>query len=148
MGQPPMGHIIPRPTTGNEGAHFEDLSLRVFDGDASLRYLARHGVYPAILLLLIPLMLIAMVLGSSQTGCFLMEALPTVWCHDLSRYLGSPPLDVPQGTRTSAAVSACARPGITRHGPNLGSDAMPGIPTVARAARSIHRHGTRWTSNV
>lgn len=65
----------------------ERLELAVFEGESTLRFLARHKVPPSVLLLIPVVAITAMAIISSAEHRFTMNGLSTAWCHDMAHRL-------------------------------------------------------------
>ena len=76
--------------TGQARKPADTLELRVFDGDATLRFLAARDVAPRFLLLLAPLFVLSLVIISAADGHLTTPNLPGLWCQDAGHYLLSP----------------------------------------------------------
>jgi hypothetical protein len=75
---------------GHVGQSVDTLELRVFEGDATLRFLAARDVAPKALLLLAPVFILSLVVISAADGHLTTQDLPTLWCQDVGHYLFSP----------------------------------------------------------
>jgi hypothetical protein len=64
--------------------------LLVFEGDATLRFLATHRIKPKYLLSLAPIFLALLIVISSIDGHLTTRGLPSLWCQDVGHYLFSP----------------------------------------------------------
>jgi hypothetical protein len=75
---------------GHAGRPVDTLELRVFEGDATLRFMAARDVAPRVLLLLAPFFVFSLVAISAADGHLTTQNLPTLWCQDAGHYLFSP----------------------------------------------------------
>lgn len=76
--------------TGQVRRAAETLELRVFDGDASLQFLAARDVAPRFLLLLAPLFVLSLIVVSGADGHLTTQSVPDLWCQDAGHLLLSP----------------------------------------------------------
>lgn len=76
--------------TGQVRRSAETLELRVFDGDASLRFLAARDVAPRFVLLLTPIFVLSLIVISAADGHLTTQGVPDLWCQDVGHLLLSP----------------------------------------------------------
>ena len=106
---------------GHASVPADALQLRVFDGDATLRFLAARNVAPGFLLLLAPLFVLSLVIISAADGNLTTQNLPSLWCQDAGHYLLSPNWPcLKQGNHTDAFP-------LLRDLPSLGCAIILGI---------------------
>jgi hypothetical protein len=79
------------------------LDLDVFEGDATLRFLAQHNIAPRVLLLIAPFFLLLLIVISAADGHLATGDLAGLWCQDIGHYLLSP--NWPCMTRQSNSTS-------------------------------------------
>jgi hypothetical protein len=106
---------------GHVGRSVETLELRVFDGDATLRFLAARDVAPGVLLLLAPIFILSLVVISAADGHLTTQNLPALWCQDAGHYLFSPNWPCLKDQTQSAAFP------LLRDLPSLGCATILGI---------------------
>jgi len=99
----------------------DSLELRVFDGDATLRFLATRRIAPRYLLLVAPACLVLLMVVSAIDGHLTTRGLPRLWCQDVGHYLFTP--------NWSCMRSQDAQPAfpLLRDLPSLGIVAILGV---------------------